>query len=115
MIDGINKIHWFKDRTACETYFARCAKNIGKEFSPEFVFEGNSNVNFQYVIDVANVIGWENIGVAERWFERDDLDHIDELYFRIRGEFPRSEQPRVFLDADEVSIEADGTIRVWWD
>lgn len=115
MIDGINKIHWFKNRTACEAYFARCAKNIGKEFSPEFVFEGNCNVKFQYVIDAANVIGWENIGVAERWFELDDLDHIDELYFRIRGEFPRSEQPRVFLDADEVSIEADGTIRVWWD
>lgn len=115
MIDGINKIHWFKDRTACEAYFARCAKNIGKELSPEFVFEGNSNVNFQYIIDVANVIGWENIGVAERWFEMDDLSHIDELYLRIRGEFPRSEQQCVFLDADEVSIEADGTIRVWWD
>lgn len=113
MID--NKIHWFKDRTDCEAYFARCAKNIGEEFSPEFVFEGNNNVNFRYVIDVANIIGWENIGVAEYRFKKDDLDHIDELYFRIRGEFPRSTQPRVFLIADEVSIEADGTIRIWWD
>lgn len=113
MID--DKIHWFKDRADCEAYFARCAENIGEEFSPEFVFEGNSNVNFQYVIDAANVIGWENIGVAEGWFEQDDLDYIDELYFRIRGEFPRSEKQRVFLDADEVSIEADGTIRIWWD
>lgn len=33
----------------------------------------------------------------------------------IFGEFPRSTQPRAFLVADEVSIEADGTIRIWWD
>lgn len=109
------KIHWFKNKKDCEEYFARCAKNIEMEFSPDFVFEGNSRVEFQYVINIANIVGWNNIGVKETDFELTDIDHIDELYLRICGKFPHGDRPRVFLDADEVSIEADGTIRIWWD
>jgi hypothetical protein len=108
--------HFFKDQRDCEAFFARVALNCGKEFTPTFVFEGNSGTTYQYIIDIAKIIGYKNIGVGTAKYANAELDFVDEIYIRLRGENPDNDTDnRVWIEAAEVSLEADGTLRIWWD
>ena len=111
-----NKKYFFSGKNDCETFFARVANNLGREFTPNFVFEGNSGKQYQYIMDIAKIIGYENIGVSFDDYFDEELDFVDEIFIRLRGQNPDDDTDnRVWIDGDEVSLEADGSLRVWWD
>jgi len=111
-----NKKYFFSGKNDCEAFFARVAANCKKELTPDFVFEGNSRKQYQYIMDIAKIIGYENIGVAFTNYFDEELDFVDEIFFRLRGQNPDDDTDnRVWIEADEVSLEADGSLRVWWD
>lgn len=82
------KKHFFRDQKECEAFFTRVAMNYGDELTSDFVFEGNSGTTYQYVIDIAKIIGYENIGVGIEEYTALDLDFVDEIYIRLRGQNP---------------------------
>ena len=115
-----DKIHWFTGKEDCESLFAKIARNCGKEFTEDFVFEGNSGADFSWIIRCAKIIGWDNIGVNENDYTDNELDYEDEVFLNVTCTKPTlwEDKTRIFIDADEVSIEYDGKdtfIRVWWD
>ena len=114
------KIHWFTGKEDCETFFAKIAHNCEKDLTENFVFEGNSGTDFSWIILCAKIIGWTNIGVVEDDYNDVDLDYEDEILLNVTCTKPElyHDDTRIFLDADEVSIEFNGKdtfIRVWWD
>lgn len=113
------KIHWFRAQEDCEKFFTKLAENCGEKLTPAFVFEGNSQKTYQWIIDVANIIGYESIGVLERDYkdifeDSDYYDHQDEIFIKPSYHF-KQDNNRVWIEADEVSLESDGSIRIWWD
>lgn len=112
------KIHWFIGQEDCEKFFTKLAENVGKKLTPAFVFEGNSRKTYQWIIDVANIIGYDSIGVLENDYERvledSDIDFQDEIFIKPSYHFKQDDN-RVWINADEVSLESDGSIRIWWD
>ena len=112
------KIHWFRAQEDCEKFFTKLAENCGKKLTPAFVFEGNSRTTYQWIIDVANIVDYESIGVLENDYERvlegSDIDFQDEIFIKPSYHFKQDDN-RVWIEADEVSLESDGSIRIWWD
>ena len=110
------KIHWFLGQGDCERFFGLVAKNNGEELNPKFVFEGNSGTTYQYIIDIAKIIGHENIGVLQHDYDDSEIDFVDEIFIQpSRSMSNNRDDNRVWLEADEVSLESDGSIRIWWD
>ena len=114
------KIHWFTGKEDCESFFAKIARNCGKEFTEDFVFEGNSGTDFSWIIQCAKIIGWTNIGVTEDNYNDEDINFEDEILLNVTCTKPELyyDDTRIFIDADETSIEFNGKdtfIRVWWD
>lgn len=110
------KKYFFKDQKDCETFFRRLAENCKEEFTPDLIFEGNSDKRYQYIMDIAEIIGYKNIGIRARDYEDADVDFVDTLYLRLNRKNPNADTDnRVWIEADEISLETDGTLRIWWD
>ena len=111
-----NKKYFFNGQSDCEAFFAKVAKNCRKELTEDFVFEGNSGQKYQYIKNIARIVGYENIGVSFDDYADDSLDFVDEIFIRLRGQNPEDGSDNcVWIEADEISLEADGTLRIWWD
>ena len=114
------KIHWFTGKDDCESFFAKIAHNCEEDLTEDFVFEGNNDISFDWIIRCAKIIGWTNIGVTEKDYNDATLDYEDEIFLNVTCTKPEiyDDSDRIFIDADETSIEFNGKdtfIRVWWD
>lgn len=108
------KVHWFRRQEDCEAFFKRLAENEEESFSENLIIEGNSNTKYNWIITASNLVGYEKIGIDEDFYTDDDVDYIDTVYLDINN-FKKSNTRFLWLDGDEVSLESDGIIRIWWD
>jgi len=112
----MRKIHWFITQDDCEKFFSRLANNNGEELSPDFIFEGNSNMNYGWVVDLSKIVGYENLGVLQQDYDDEKRDFIDEFFIKPTRLFnPQPDISSVDIDADAVCMYPDGTIALWWD
>jgi len=111
-----NNIHWFITQEDCEQFFSRMAKNNDEELTPDFVFEGNSEKKYGWVIALSKIVGYENLGVREKDYKNDEIEFIDEFFIKPANNIQHSGDIRsVDIDADEATIMPDGSISLWWD
>ena len=108
------EIHWFTGKDDCEQFFKRLAENEEEPFSENLIIEGNSNTKYNWIITVSNLVGYEKIGIDEDFYTDNGVSYIDTVYLDINN-FKKSNAQFLLLDGDEVSLESNGIIRVWWD
>ena len=111
----MSKVHFFKDQKECEEFFKLVAKNNNEPFSDDFIFEGNSGMKYEWIREIGETLGYNRIGVVSEI--RKDADFIDEIFIEITNIdwVCKGIKSRIWIDADEVSIEPGGYLRLWWD
>lgn len=108
--------HFFKDKVECEEFFRRMAKNDGKELTPEYIFEGNSSQKYEFIQTLADMFGYENIGVDEDRFILEDIDFVDTVYVNFVNTLGLKKPTKnLWIDADEMYIDTNGILKLWWD
>ena len=112
----MKNIHYFISEEDCEQFFTRMAKNNGEELSPAFVFEGNTGMDYAWVIALANIVGCENLGVLCKDYEDELVDFIDEFFIKPARLVNAPDGVHgVDIEADSVFLAPDGSIHLWWD
>ena len=112
----MKKVHWFISEEDCKQFFEKMAKNNDTELTPDFCFEGNSGTCYKWVSCIAKIVGFENIGVLQKNYEDKDVDFIDEFFIKpTRLVYPPEDVHAVDIGADEVYLNPDGSISLWWD
>jgi len=112
----MKEIHFFTGKDDGENFFKRMAENNEEELTSNFIFEGNSEKRYEWIENLVSVVGWENIGVEERDYERKNVEFVDTIFINV-NEFSERDanSPYIDIGGDEVSLSADGIIIIWWD
>lgn len=108
--------HFFKDEQECKDFFGRVAKNNDEELSPNFVFEGNSSKKFSFIMDIARIVGYENIGIDVCDYEDEETSYVDKIFVRLNGKQTDDDSGNcVWIVADDIAIDADGSLCIFFD
>ncbi|MBD5165229.1 hypothetical protein [Helicobacter sp.] len=110
-----------KNKEHLEQIFKQFAENEEEEFSPDLLIEGNSELSLKDLIETCEVIGYENLLLDDE-FVKNPRSHCDTFYIDLIGikelKFGSNDKFVWFMGGkipDELSLENDGTLRVWFD
>ncbi|WP_300764438.1 hypothetical protein [Helicobacter sp. UBA3407] len=110
-----------KDKEHLEQIFKQFAEDEGVELSPNLIIEGNSELTIKDLQETCEVIGYENL-LLDNDFVKNPRSHCDTFYIDLLGikgfRFGLGVEWVWFFGGkipDELSLENDGTLRVWFD
>ena len=115
-----------KDEEDFERIFTKFAKNYGEELGDNTIIEGNNDITYGAIKVTCKLVGYENILLPVETIEsieRGEETHVDTFYIDILGlnKLNIDLMPYGCADIlggaipDELGIEADGTLRLWYD
>lgn len=113
-----------KDKADFERIFKRAAELGNKELSNGFIVEGNHDITYGDIKATCELIGYDLLLLSQEMvddLEKGKYSHIDTFYIDIihLTKLDPNFTGWLFLfggaTPDELSIEDDGTLRLWYD
>lgn len=120
--EKMKNLYQFKSMSDMEKVFDKMRINYDDEDEPvltnDFIIEGNSSTTYGWLKNVATNIGVTNVYILQEDYDGimdSDYQFVDTIFLDIKNIDWLSFKNEIDIAADEVTLDKNGMLRLWWD